>query len=182
MNRRLLPLAAAGLAVAGLAAVSHASAPSPQAAQTVNQATALIDAAPSGSATYASTAARNVADIRGAGIPLPPGGNFNGVQWEAVGGGIAAAAMDGTMGYNAACQWLRAWHDGRDASTALQVLSEVPSWTVFRGSESGAFLAKVSAEAAGGGGEDVTGMLRDCDATHAREVAYAAKLGLVPSS
>jgi hypothetical protein len=44
------------------------------------------------------------------------------------------------------------------------------------------FVAAVAQEASAGGGETATGMLRDCDAAHAREVVYASSLELQPST
>jgi hypothetical protein len=133
-------------------------------------------------ATYPVTQARRVATERAAGLPLPAGGTLDGVRWELGEGVVAESEIDGVLSYNAACQWLRAWRDGRDAATALAVLERAPLWPALRGTASGKFVATVAAEAAAGGGETATGMLRDCDASHAREVAYAASIGLRPSS
>ena len=83
--------------------------------------------------------------------------------------------------YNAACQWLRAWRDGRERGVAERVLAEVPSWAAWRGSETGTALAAVAADVARGGGNASAGMLADCDAAHARELQYAAALRLTPS-
>ena len=82
--------------------------------------------------------------------------------------------------YNAACQWLRAWRDGREAAVAHAVLADVSSWPAWRGTETGAVLATVAAEAAKGGGETAATMLADCDASHEREQRYATALGLSP--
>jgi hypothetical protein len=51
----------------------------------------------------------------------------------------------------------------------------------MRGTESAAVLARVAAEVRAGGGENARLMLADCDASHAREVEYAARMGLPPS-
>jgi hypothetical protein len=181
MNRMVVVLATAGLAAAGLTAAATGAPPSGGSA--AGQSAALIGAAPSDRAlAYPAAQARAAANVRGAAVPLPAGGTFNGVRWELAGGDVAAGTLDGVLQYNAACQWLRAWRDGRDAALAVRVLQQIPSWTVFRGTESGDYVAQVSAEAGRGGGELTTQMLAECDASHAREVAYAIELGLTPSS
>ena len=43
-------------------------------------------------------------------------------------------------------------------------------------------VATVALQVSAGGGETAAGVLGDCDASHAREVAYARSLGLVPST
>jgi hypothetical protein len=180
VTHRPVTLAATVLALAGLAVVTRGGTSSAGRTPAVSQAGALLDAAPA--VTYAPAKARAAAGVRGAEIPLPPGGSFAGIQWEAARDDISAATMDGVMSYNAACQWLRAWRDGRDAAAARQELARIPSWRVFRGTDSGAFLTKVATEVRAGGGADTTSMLEDCDTSHAREVAYARRLGLAPSS
>ncbi len=133
-------------------------------------------------AVYPVARARDVASRRGAEIPLPAGGTFHGVRWELGEGTVAESEIDGVLSYNAACQWLRAWRDGRDAATALEILAAAPDWPALRGTDSGRFVAKVAEEASAGGGETAAAMLRDCDASHVREVAYATSIGLQPSS
>jgi hypothetical protein len=186
MSRKVVVTVSAALAAAGLAAASSAgrAAVSPgRAPAAVAAARALVFAPASGaSPAYPAAAARGAADIRGAEIPLPAGGTFNGVRWELAGGDVAASTIDGVLAYNAACQWLRAWRDARDGALAIRVLQEAPSWTVFRGTESGAVLAQVAADVSEGGGPTAAGVLADCDAAHAREVAYATRLGLEPST
>jgi hypothetical protein len=132
-------------------------------------------------APYRGAQARAAAAARAAAVPLPPGGTFNGIQWELDGGAWSAGDLEGILEYNAACQWLRAWRDGRDAATALSVLTAAPQWPAMRGTDSGAFLTQVAADARAGGGATATEMLADCDASHAREVATATRLGLTAS-
>jgi len=116
-----------------------------------------------------------------AGVSLPDGGNFNGIRWEQGPQRIAQSELEGTLEYNAACQWLRAWRDGREGALPGAVLQAVPDWPLLRGTESGAFVARVAADVAAGGGETATDMLRDCDASHVRESEYAISRGLLPS-
>jgi hypothetical protein len=193
MTRKLI---AGALAAAGLAAGASggsAATPTGTAAEAVAQAQALVSApSPDPSLAYAAARARTAANARGAAIPLPAGGTFNGVRWEEAGGDVVAGTIDGVLAYNATCQWLRAWRQAkpvtsearpsRYAALAIRVLREVPSWTVFRGTESGAVLAQVAADVSQGGGPTAAAVLADCDAAHAREVAYATRIGLAPST
>jgi hypothetical protein len=131
---------------------------------------------------YPASAARLAANARGIAIPLPAGGNFNGIRWELAGKELPSATIDGVLQYNAACQWLRTWRDGRARALAARVLRSVPSWPAFRGTDAGRSLARVAADAAAGGGETAAAAVAGCDASHAREVAYAASRGLAPSA
>jgi len=175
---------AAALTASALAGVGIATAAAPQPRGESGAAAALAGAPnqPAAGAVYPMARARPAAAARGAAIPLPAGGTFNGIRWELSDGTVDAGMLDATLAYNAACQWLRAWRDGRDAATALKVLARVPDWPALRDTESGDVLAMVAAEAAAGGGELATAVLVDCDASHAREVAYATRLGLTPST
>jgi hypothetical protein len=132
-----------------------------------------------GPQAYAPATAREGAAVRAAGIPLPAGGNFNGIRWELLEGDVPAAQMDFILQYNAACQWLRAWRRG--SAGALRVFRRAASWSVFRG-EGASRLAAVAAQASAGGGAAATAMLSECEAAHRREVAYARRLGLAPST
>jgi hypothetical protein len=165
-------ISAAAVAAAGIAVASRGTGEAaPASSRTVLNAL--------GPQAYAPGTAREGAAVRAAGIPLPAGGNFNGIRWELLEGDIPAAQMDFVLQYNAACQWLRAWRRG--SSSALGVLRRAASWSAFRaGGE--VRLADVAAQASRGGGKDVTAMLADCNATHTREVAYARRLGLRPST
>ena len=110
-------------------------------------------------------------------IPLPAGGNFNGIQWSELDGTIGAAFVQAVVEYNAACQWYRALRDGREVADARRVIADVSTWQATRGRETGALAEAVAADVAAGGGEALTGVLRDCDAAHLREVALAAADG-----
>jgi hypothetical protein len=183
LNGRLAAILATGAVAGGLlGAVAGSAAPS--SGDDASSAAALA-AAPRTDwegATYPAAQARRVASERAGGIPLPAGGTLHGVRWELGEGIVAESEIDGVLAYNAACQWLRAWRDGRDAATALEVLKQAPEWPAFRGTESGKFVAVVAEEASAGGGETAAGMLRDCDAAHAREVVYAKSIGRQPST
>jgi hypothetical protein len=130
---------------------------------------------------YTAATARAAARLKAASVPLPAGGTFDGIRWELGGDGVGTGDIEATLQYNAACQWLRAWRDGRDAALAVRVLQTAPSWPAMRGTESGEWLARVAADVSAGGGETATAVLADCDASHAREVEYAARLNLTPS-
>lgn len=173
MSPALLTIvSAAALAAAGIAVASRGTGEA-----AVQTSRSVLDAL--GPRTYAPGAARAGASERAAGIPLPAGGNFNGIRWELADGEIPAETIDFVLQYNAACQWLRAWRRG--SGSAVGMLRRAASWSAFRvGGE--VRLAGITAEASRGGGKKVTAMLADCQATHTREVAYARRLGLTPST
>ena len=132
-------------------------------------------------ASIPAATARVIADEVAREIPLPEGGTFSGVRWEAAGGVFSRAEIAGVLQYNASCQWLRAWRDGREASVSERVLADVPSWPALRGAEATAMLAQIAAETRAGGGRAVTDALVGCDASHEREAAYAPARGLATS-
>jgi hypothetical protein len=127
--------------------------------------------------------ARRIASVLARRIPLPAGGNFNGIRWERAGGALTTGQIDAALEFNAACQWLRALRDGREIPTALPVLRLAPTWPALRAQQAGAhWLRDALAQAiSGGGGEHLT-MLADCDASHARETRYAHAHGRPPST
>jgi hypothetical protein len=177
-QRRLAAaLAVSALVGAGIGAVVGSAAP-PAPGDAGGRAAALASAPAGAAGGYSAATARAAAARGGAAVPLPAGGTFNGVRWELAGGTFAQGEIDGVLEYNAACQWLRAWRDGRDAATALRVLRTAPSWPAMRGTESGAYLGKVASEAAAGGGETTVALLAECDASHQREVQHATERGL----
>jgi hypothetical protein len=174
---RTAPLLAAAALVAAACGGSPA-APRGAAAR----ADALTRASAPGGGGYPAARARAQARVRGAAIPLPPGGNFNGIRWEQASGVLPAATIDAVLQYNAACQWLRSASVAARRPLALRVLRSVPRWPAFRGTPAGAAIARVTAQTAAGGGSDARAALASCEASHAREVAYAASRGLTPSS
>jgi hypothetical protein len=182
-NRRLAAAIAGTATIGALAVAGFATAQNRTVSEKTIQARALVSArvVDRDGPVFTATSARVAATVRAADVPLPAGGTFDGVRWELGGDGVAQSDIDGVLQYNAACQWLRAWRDGREGALPLQVLEAVPGWPAMRGTESGEFLARVAAEAAAGGGETASAMLADCDASHAGEVQYAARLGLTPS-
>jgi hypothetical protein len=134
-----------------------------------------------GAAIPAATA-RVVADELAREIPVPAGGTFSGIRWEQAGGVVSRTEIAAVLQYNATCQWLRAWRDGRERATSQQVLADVPSWPAWRFSVTATVLAKVSGDVRAGGGDSAAAVLADCDAAHEREVVYAVARGLTPSS
>jgi hypothetical protein len=184
MSPRALTAAAVAAAAALAAAFAGPHrAPAPPPPDPALRAAALADAPALTVAgeRFPAATARAQAALRGLSIPLPAGGTFNGVRWEQ-GGPVTSAQMDGVLEYNAMCQWLRAWRDGRERTLAAQVLQSVPAWPALRGSAAGGRLTELAAEVRGGAPAPARGVLRDCDASHGREVAYARALGLAPSS
>jgi len=116
-------------------------------------------------------------------LPLPQGGNFNGIRWEEAGGTFTDADVAFVTQYNATCQWYRALRDGREVQRAAQIVQEAPSWPAIRDTEPAAGLAAAAREVLAGGFGPAAGALVDqCQAAHEREVAWARQLGLPPSS
>lgn len=110
-------------------------------------------------------------------VPVPQGGNFNGIRWDEL-GGATRADIKGLLLFNAACQWARARADDRDNGLADAVLSDVPRWPTFRFGDRHRF-ARALADASG---PLWVGVRRDCREIHAREVIYAKARGLPASS
>ncbi|MDA0178746.1 hypothetical protein OJ997_00440 [Solirubrobacter phytolaccae] len=130
-----------------------------------------------GTAVPAATA-RAFADGLADDIPLPQGGTFDGIQWEAAGGEFSAAETRSVLQYNAMCQWVRAYRDGRETDVSGQILAAIPSWSSWRDSETAAVLSRAIGELVGGGGDSSAALLTQCDASHEREVRYAEAQGL----
>jgi hypothetical protein len=162
-------VSAAALAAAGIAAAAH-----PRAAATADPPRAVLDAL--GPQAYTPQTAREGAVIRSADIPLPTGGNFNGIRWEEMVGEIPAGTVDTLLQHNAACQWLRAWRRG--SGTALEQFRRAATWPALRSAP----IATVADQASRGGGRDLAAMLSQCNASHTRQVSYARRLGLTPST
>ena len=110
-------------------------------------------------------------------VPLPAGGNFNGIQWSELDGTIGTAVVHEVVEYNAACQWYRALRDGREVADARRVIADAPKWQGLRGHATGELAAGAAADVAGGGGDVLTGVLHQCDDAHRQEIAYAATHG-----
>jgi hypothetical protein len=171
---RALPVLAAALLAAACGGTP--AAPSGAAAR----AAALTRASVWSRDAVPASRARAAARVRAAAIPLPRGGNFNGIRWEQAGGELPSATIDAVLQYNAACQWLRSADSPARRPLALRVLRSVSRWPAFRGTPVGAALARVTAQTAAGGGPDARAALASCEASHAREVAYATSRGLPP--
>src|SRR5262249_181420 len=157
MKRSLL---LAVLATGVLAAPAHA-----QTAVERSQALVAAQAPFASVAPVPAATARVVADDVARSVPLPAGGTFPGIRCAESGGrggALAEAEMAWVPQYNAACQWLRAWRDGRDKATSLQVLGETPAWPAWRLEETAGVLGEVVSELRAGGGELASGVLADC--------------------
>jgi hypothetical protein len=116
------------------------------------------------------TDARAAADRLAPRIPLPNGGNFNGIRWESAPGAVTPAQIDAVLEYNAACQWMRAFDDGREVTVAVHVLNDLGDWPGWRGSsDTRGFIQRAAAEAQSGGGADALQMLTDCRASRSRD-------------
>jgi hypothetical protein len=113
-------------------------------------------------------------------IPLPAGGTFNGIRWKELDGTIGAPDVQVVVEYNAACQWYRALRDGREPDTARSVIADIPRWQATRDRGTAELTGLVADDVRAGGGPALTGVLRDCDASHESEVRYARERGTIP--
>jgi hypothetical protein len=132
------------------------------------------DALPGFATAIPSDRAWAEAQRRATRIPLPVGGNFNGVRWTTR-PTLTPAQIEQILEYNAMCQWLRARRDQRDRDRAEQVLATVPSWPTMRAHGQSVAIAVGDATAA-----MARGILADCERSHVREVAYARAARLAP--
>jgi hypothetical protein len=170
-----------GAVAAAVLAYTGPGAAQPRPGDPALERSAQLAAAPglgSGGAAIPAERARAAAAGIARSIPLPDGGTFDGVRWEEAGGVFTADDIALVLQYNATCQWLRAWRDGRNTSASARVLADVPSWPVWRGSDGAEAISGVVADVRAGGGASARAMLADCDAAHDREVHYAAANGL----
>ena len=173
----LAAVAAVGAGVAGAQSPGDAA---PQSKSAGLRGAAAIGFDKPGRVFASATDARSAAATGAKSMPLPRGGNFNGVRWEEAGAGLTDADVQAVQQYNAACQWLRALSDGREPVVARAILADVPSWPSLRGTDSAQLWAGAMADFPKG--DLATALLADCRASHAREVEYARGLGLSPSS
>ncbi|MEA2493605.1 MAG: hypothetical protein QOJ29_1516, partial [Thermoleophilaceae bacterium] len=121
-NMTMVGLAAAASAVTGSAS---ATATVPESAPARSEALVLTPAVDFGTPAPFFTAragARVEASRAATTVPLPDGGNLNGIRWELAGGVVSRTEIQGVVEYNAACQWYRAFRDGRQADDAAAVL------------------------------------------------------------
>lgn len=178
--------AAATLAIAAHGP-AHAAPPAPRNATTLEAQSMALTVAPAvnpampGRRYADAQEARTAADRSAATVPLPDGGNFNGIRFEEA-DGLSAADVEGVLEHNAACQWWRALSDARMRGIAARIAADIPSWPSFRGTEQAELAGQVAEQLGGTGGPQADGVLRDCAAMHTREVAYASARGWAPSS
>lgn len=106
-------------------------------------------------------------------IPLPSGGSFAGIQWEAAGGLFSAAEIETILEYNAFCKWLIAVRYETDPA-GPDVLDEVPQWPGFRDQPELATVKTIVAEARMGRGSELDAALADCQLAERRQAVYAS--------
>lgn len=117
------------------------------------------------------------------GLPSPRGASIDGIRWEEAGGTFSSQEIEFTVHYNLACQWYRAFADGRQRAEAAQVIEEVPQWPGFAGSEVGAVARQVADEARSGRfGSAGASVVASCRDSHRREIQHARERGGRPSS
>jgi hypothetical protein len=138
---------------------------------------------PRGTVIGGPSEAREAAARAAQTLPLPAGGNFNGIRWEEAGGVFTDVDVAFVTQYNATCQWYRALSDGREPQRAAQIVQEAPSWPALRDTEPAAALVAAAREVLTGSfGPAAGALLEQCRAAHAREVAWAQQMGLAPST
>jgi hypothetical protein len=158
--------------VAALAALGSDSSDGAEARATPALAAARALAASSGrvlnlrSPALTLARARRFADRRRRTIPLPRGGNFNGIQWRNAPRPLTPGTVEQILEYNARCQWLRA-EAGQREPEAAQVARLADRWPALRELPPASELA---------------GLLASCYASHRREVEHARSLALTPST
>lgn len=88
-------------------------------------------------------------------VPLPPGGSFDDIDWEAV-ESTSTSGVRSFVEYNASCDWYRYLLASADAKNtagtdrATEVLGKIAQWPSFRGTESGTSAAAIAAAAVKG--------------------------------
>jgi hypothetical protein len=123
-----------GIAVLAAGGERRPASRAPLDARRIHLARALAGARPAPPGlTVTPRRARELSEKRLRVIPLPPGGNFNGVRWEQARGPIAAAQVEAVLEYNAMCQWVRAQREGRTPETAEAVLALAFRWPQLQG-------------------------------------------------
>ena len=141
------------------------------------------DGGPRGTVIGGPREAREAAARAAQKLPLPAGGNFNGIRWEEAGGIFTDTDVAFVTQYNATCQWYRALKDGRELELAARMVQEAPGWPALRDTEPAAALVAAAREVlTGGSGPAAGALLEQCLAAHAREVTWAEQMGLAPST
>jgi len=177
----LVIIAVAGLALALALASNHSA--TAQSVDPKRAASSLLTQTPDVSAVdradyYAGPqAAAAKARELAAAVPLPDGGNFNGIRWDVL-EGASRGEIRGLLAFNAACQWYRARSEGREEAVADAILKDVPRWPTFRGGD----RQVIAQTMASGTGPLATAVTRECSELHDREVAYARSRGLTPGT
>lgn len=114
-------------------------------------------------------------------IPLPEGGDFNGLHFDntVAQGGMRDDSLARMLQANAACQWYVALAAGREVETAKGIIPQIVRWSGLR--NDGVWDAP-TADFAAGGRAAFAQMTATCEATRADQRAYALQHGLAPTS
>jgi hypothetical protein len=138
---------------------------------------------PSGTAVAGPTDPRTSAQQVAAAVPLPAGGNVNGIRWEELLRAIGQAEIAFIVRFNAACQWYRAAAEKRQSAQAASVIRAIPTWPGFAGTDAGRMASEVGEAILDGRSTELArAALAECRRSHDREVQYARSRGLVPST
>ncbi len=112
-------------------------------------------------------------------VPLPTGGNFNGIRWN----DLQTATDDDInfiLQFNAACQWLRAAADQRDVEATAAIWKLIPAWPAMRRGGNGDVFLAALARLSVGGTNEASVALTVCRESHERESMYATGHGRTP--
>lgn len=196
MNTRLLvkasALATGALAAVALAVTAQGESEGPTSVAGTSATPATLDAlrsAPTVSTENdvhyknSDTARRAAIDI-GRDIPLPTGGNFDGIHWSTVddGIGIWASEVQELLEANASCQWYRAFSEGRDPKVASTVVQAIPQWPALRRAMIQESASKIAKEVASDSSDrpELASKTAECDRVHKDEIGAAQARGLTP--
>lgn len=182
-RRRLRPRLAVVAVVAVAAGTTAIAAAGGAAPSDVTLAGALRDDkpiafAPASIAWQGSELSERAATL-GQRVPLPTGGNFNGVRWN----DLQTATDDDInfiLQFNAACQWLRAAADQRDPEATGAIWKLIPVWPAMRRGGNGDVFLAALARLSSAGTNEVSVALTMCRESHERESLYATDHGRTP--
>jgi len=149
------------------------------ASQALSSAPTVDDATNPGRLLAQEQAQQEAAVLAGTTIPLPQGGNFNGIRWEDLPDPMPENSLINMLQHNAACQWYLALRDGRELESARQIARDLPNWSALRSTGDQDPAVQAARNFATGQGTD-DHALQICRDTRQRQISYATAHGLIP--